>query len=266
VFPRHGTAATQRARVVAERRRSRGSRQSAAGCSSVRPLPGGSTGPVGWRPTAGTRDVFPSGASAGGRWGEAGVSRFRVRVRTASSDDVEDLVALVGSMTDLGPVRGRRVARSWPDGFRTQVREGAGRPGAPGGGRRGRDRRRSSARPSSPPTPRAACSTRRPVYVSHLLVAPAHRRRGAGRALVSAAAGYAEELGVDRCGGSVRRPGRRNRFSPVGFAPQVIRRIAGVHSLRRAPGSAERRRGDAAAGGRPDRACTRPPVPPGRPR
>jgi ribosomal protein S18 acetylase RimI-like enzyme len=74
------------------------------------------------------------------------------------------------------------------------------------------------------------------VYVSHLLVGPDHRRRGAGRSLVGAAAAYAEELGVDSVVVGVAPTGRdANRFfARLGFAPLVIRRIAPVASVRRA--------------------------------
>ena len=168
------------------------------------------------------------------------MSRFRVRVRTASSDDVDELVALVGSMTDLGPVRGRRVARSWPDGLRIQCERLLADPehrvvvaldetgAVVGAAVFAADTAGGLLDPPS-------------VYVSHLLVAPAYRKRGAGRALVSAAAGYADELGVDSVVVAVAPTTRdANRFfARLGFAPQVIRRIAPVAGLRRALASAD---------------------------
>jgi GNAT superfamily N-acetyltransferase len=79
------------------------------------------------------------------------------------------------------------------------------------------------------------------VYVSHLIVAPEHRKRGAGHALVAAAAGYAEELGFDSVVVGVAPAGRdANRFfARLGFAPLVIRRFAPLATLRRTLGPAE---------------------------
>jgi ribosomal protein S18 acetylase RimI-like enzyme len=76
------------------------------------------------------------------------------------------------------------------------------------------------------------------VAVSHLLVAPAHRHRGAGRALLSAATGYADEVGAEHVIVAVDAGGRdANRFlARLGFAPLVLRRIAPVVTLRRTLG------------------------------
>jgi GNAT superfamily N-acetyltransferase len=76
------------------------------------------------------------------------------------------------------------------------------------------------------------------VSVSHLLVTPAHRHRGAGRALLSAAAGYADEVGIGHVVVGVTADGRdANRFfARLGFAPLVLRRIAPVSTLRRTLG------------------------------
>jgi ribosomal protein S18 acetylase RimI-like enzyme len=163
------------------------------------------------------------------------VSRFRVRVRTATVDDVDALVALVGGMDDLGPVRGRAVARRRPDGFRTQCERLLTDPGHRVVVALGEDDAVVGAAVFGAETAGGLLDPPS-VYVSHLLVDPAHRKRGAGRALVAAAAGYADELGVDSVVVGVAPTGRdANRFfARLGFAPMVIRRIAPVAVLRRA--------------------------------
>lgn len=73
------------------------------------------------------------------------------------------------------------------------------------------------------------------VHMNHAVVADRHRRRGAGRALVSAAAAFAEERGVDQIVVSVH-PGSResNRFfARLGFAPLAVRRSAPVAAVLR---------------------------------
>lgn len=75
----------------------------------------------------------------------------------------------------------------------------------------------------------------RAVHMSHAVVAGRHRRRGVGRALVAAAAAYAEDNAADQVVVSVN-PGSReaNRFfARLGFGPMAIRRVASVASVRR---------------------------------
>ncbi len=81
------------------------------------------------------------------------------------------------------------------------------------------------------------------VELSAMHVADAHRRRGAGKALVSAAVAYADELGVESIVVSVFPQHRdANRFyARLGFAPLVVRRVANVAALRRRLGSPEGR-------------------------
>ncbi|MCU1592987.1 MAG: family N-acetyltransferase [Frankiales bacterium] len=73
------------------------------------------------------------------------------------------------------------------------------------------------------------------VHVSHAVVPDKHRRRGAGKALVAAAASFAEERGIDQLVVSVH-PGSRDAarfFARLGFAPLAVRRTAPVALVRR---------------------------------
>ena len=59
------------------------------------------------------------------------------------------------------------------------------------------------------------------VHVSHAVVSDRHRRRGAGKSLVAAAAGFAEEHGIEQLVVSVH-PGSREAarfFARLGFVP-----------------------------------------------
>jgi GNAT superfamily N-acetyltransferase len=81
------------------------------------------------------------------------------------------------------------------------------------------------------------------VELSAMHVADGHRRRGAGKALLTAAVGFAEDLAVDSIVVSVFPQHRdANRFfARLGFAPFVTRRVASVAALRRRLGSPEGR-------------------------
>ena len=79
------------------------------------------------------------------------------------------------------------------------------------------------------------------VHMSHSMVADGHKRRGAGKALVAAAAAFAEERGIEQIVVSVS-PGSRdaNRFfARLGFAPLAVRRVAAVPVVRRRLASPE---------------------------
>lgn len=178
------------------------------------------------------------------------MSRSGVRVRQATPDDLEDLVALAGDAREVGPVRSRAVVRRGADGIRARCAGLLEDPGhrvllavdETGGQVMGAAVLGTDPAPGllEPPS----------VYVSALLVAADCRKRGAGRALVAAAAGYADELGLDSVVVGVAPTGREaNRFfARLGFAPLVIRRIAPVAALRRTLGpSGPSGRADAAA-------------------
>jgi ribosomal protein S18 acetylase RimI-like enzyme len=169
------------------------------------------------------------------------VSRSGVRVRLATPDDLEVLVALAVDAREVGPVRSRAVGRRGPDGIRARCARLLEDP----------DHRVLLAVDEAGeqvmgaavvgPDPVPGLLDPPSVYVSALLVSSACRKRGAGRALVAAAAGYAEELGLDSVVVGVAPTGRdANRFfARLGFAPLVIRRIAPVAALRRTLGPAD---------------------------
>jgi GNAT superfamily N-acetyltransferase len=76
------------------------------------------------------------------------------------------------------------------------------------------------------------------LHVTHLLVAPGHRRRGIGRALLSAAVHVAEDAGVEHVLATAAAGSREgNRYlARIGFAPLVVHRIAPTSALRRSLG------------------------------
>lgn len=93
------------------------------------------------------------------------------------------------------------------------------------------------------------------VHMSHAVVADRHKRRGAGKALVAAAASYAEAQGIEQIVVSVH-PGSRdaNRFfARLGFAPMVVRRVAPVAVVRRHLSQGETRPADHVVRRRPRR-------------
>ncbi len=80
------------------------------------------------------------------------------------------------------------------------------------------------------------------VHMSHAVVPDRHRRRGVGKALVAAAATFAEERGIDQLVVSVH-PGSRDAarfFARLGFAPMAVRRTAPVAVVRRHLSGADR--------------------------
>jgi len=73
------------------------------------------------------------------------------------------------------------------------------------------------------------------VTIDWFVVHREHRRRGAGVALLAAAAAYAAETGADHVVAAVagQEAERQRFFSRMGFAPLATRRIVGREQLRR---------------------------------
>jgi ribosomal protein S18 acetylase RimI-like enzyme len=89
------------------------------------------------------------------------------------------------------------------------------------------------------------------VHVTHAVVTGERRRRGAGRALVAAAAAHAEERGIEQLVVSVN-PSSRDAarfFARLGFAPLAVRRTAPVSVVRRRLALGERAESGARRGG-----------------
>ncbi len=73
------------------------------------------------------------------------------------------------------------------------------------------------------------------MEVTHVCVGDRHRRLGAGKALMTAAVGYADERGIDHIAVSVL-PQQRDAhrfYARLGFAPVAVRRVAPVAAVRR---------------------------------
>ncbi len=73
------------------------------------------------------------------------------------------------------------------------------------------------------------------LHVTHLMVLPGNRRRGIGRALLTAMLHLAEETGIENVLAGVSAGSREgNRYlARIGFAPLVVIRIASTSTLRR---------------------------------
>jgi len=168
------------------------------------------------------------------------VSRSNLRVRTATLDDLDAVLRLGEDLHEPAANWPRPARLRWlgGDGMRVRYRRLLA----------DEDHRvvlavdEDSAEPLGMAVlgvdPASALLDLPAVSVTHLLVAPAHRGRGAGRALVAAAVGYADERGMDHVIVGVSTTGREaNRFfARLGFAPLVVRRIAAVSALRRTLG------------------------------
>lgn len=156
-----------------------------------------------------------------------------VVVRDATPDDLPDLLAMWQELRDLGSRGDRTAPQATTASVLARVAEAQTDPdvrivvAAVG------DEVMGMAVYAHQPV--AALFEQHAAHVHYLHVRPASRRRGVGRALVAAAVTFAEDRGVEHVVTSVQPQLREaNRFyARLGFAPMVVRRVAGVTALRR---------------------------------
>lgn len=167
------------------------------------------------------------------------MSRVNVRIRPADHDDVPSLVGLVQSIdTTSGLFSGKPLldhgTAHLTERFGEILDSDAGRfllvavdePGTVVGMLAGR-RDEVGAIDLTPV-----------MHVTHLMVAPDHRRRGIGRLLLAAAVVRADEEGIEHLLATAAAGSREgNRYlARIGFAPLVVHRIAPTSALRRSLG------------------------------
>jgi len=161
------------------------------------------------------------------------VNRPPVDVRRATVDDTEDLLLLWAQAREEIGGTGRTLVGMAPDAIRPRLQD------ALAGGDVTVLLARWEGRPAGYAVLRVApllpivdgsC-----VHVEHLYVAPALRRRGAGRALLHGVASVAERHGADQVVSNAQPTAREtHRFlARLGFTPLVVRRVAPTAVLRR---------------------------------
>ena len=167
------------------------------------------------------------------------MSRVNVRIRPADHDDIPSLVELVQSIdTNSGLFSGKPLADQSTAHLTERFAEilsatsdrflliAVDEPGTAVGMLAGR-RDEVGAIDLTPV-----------LHVTHLMVAPDHRRRGVGRSLLAAAVHRADDEGIEHLLATAAAGSREgNRYlARIGFAPLVVHRIAPTSALRRALG------------------------------
>jgi GNAT superfamily N-acetyltransferase len=161
------------------------------------------------------------------------VTRSHISVRSANAGDIDSLVPLWAELRRSGILSVRQAAVTDDAHVKLQLRRLVEREGG----------RVFLACVSNRPAgmavvtvvPLGALSDAPCVQVEYTVVAEAFRRRGVGRALMAAAAGYAEEIGAEQITATVSPLSREaNRFyAQLGLTPLAVRRVAPAAALRR---------------------------------
>jgi GNAT superfamily N-acetyltransferase len=161
------------------------------------------------------------------------VTRSHITVRAAGESDVAALVVLWEELKRYGALNPRLAALTDDRKIEDRVRRLIGRPTS----------RILLASIADEPVgmamlttvPLGALNETACVQVEYTVVAEGYRRRGVGRALMGAAACYAEDIGADQVTVSVSPMSREaNRFyAQLGLTPLSVRRVAPASALRR---------------------------------
>jgi GNAT superfamily N-acetyltransferase len=161
------------------------------------------------------------------------VTRSHISVRSADESDLADLVQLWAELKRCGALSSRLAALTDDRKIADRVRRLLTLP----------DARILLASIADQPVgmamlttvPLGALNEALCVQVEYTVVAEGFRRRGVGRALMGAAAGYAESIGAEQITVSVSPLSREaNRFyAQLGLTPLAVRRVAPAAALRR---------------------------------
>ena len=161
------------------------------------------------------------------------VTRSHIAVRAADESDLADLVFLWDELRRCGALSHRLAAITDDGQIVERVRRLLSRPSgriflASIGGQ-------PVGMTMVTTVPLGALSESLCVQVEYTVVAEPFRRRGVGRALMAAAATYAEEVGAEQVTVSVSPLSREaNRFyAQLGLTPLAVRRVAPATALRR---------------------------------
>jgi ribosomal protein S18 acetylase RimI-like enzyme len=165
------------------------------------------------------------------------LSRVNVRVRPATEDDIPALVTLVQAIdTSSGMFSGRPLQDQSTEHLTERFGQilGSDRVLLIAADDAGAVVGMLSARDDAV----GAIDLTAVLHVTHLIVAPGHRRRGIGRSLLAAAVHLAEDAGVEHLLATAAAGSREgNRYlARIGFAPLVVHRIAPTAALRRSLG------------------------------
>jgi GNAT superfamily N-acetyltransferase len=161
------------------------------------------------------------------------VTRSHITVRAAGESDVAALVVLWDELKRYGALNPRLAALTDDRKIEERVRRLISRPTS----------RILLASIADEPVgmamlttvPLGALNETACVQVEYTVVAEGYRRRGVGRALMGAAACYAEDIGAEQVTVSVSPMSREaNRFyAQLGLTPLSVRRVAPASALRR---------------------------------